>query len=124
MQRILKEQGLHPHYLQKMQVLEPADSSRSVIYCEWLLQQCHERPNFLNCIRFTDKAGFTLNPVFNSHNTHIWSYQNPLARQEVRFQRRFSINVWASIVNDRLVGLYVLLNRLNASRVIFVCGVG
>ena len=60
-------------------VLEPADFPRRVIYFEWLLEQCYERPNFLNCILFTDEAGFTHNSVFNSHNTHIWSDENPQA---------------------------------------------
>ena len=57
-----------------------ADFPRGVIYCEWLLRLCRERPNFLSCILFTKEAH---------------------ARQEVRFQRRFSINVWAGITNDR-----------------------
>ena len=61
----LKEQGLHPYQVQKVQALEPAD-----FHCEWLLQQCRERPNFLSCILITDEAGFTRNTVFNSHNTH------------------------------------------------------
>ena len=81
----------------KCKVLESTDFPRRVIYCEWLLQKCCERPNFLNCILFTDETGFTRNAIFNSHNTHIWSDENPHACQEVRFQRRFSINVWAPI---------------------------
>ena len=52
-----------------MQALEPADFSRRVIYCEWLLQQCREQ---LNTLTF--------------------------------------------IVNDRLVGPYILPNRLNAAQ--------
>ncbi|KAJ3659552.1 hypothetical protein Zmor_011236 [Zophobas morio] len=67
--RTLKEQGLHPYHVQKMQALEPADFSRRVIYCEWLLQQCREQ---LNTLTF--------------------------------------------IVNDRLVGPYILPNRLNAAQ--------
>ena len=67
---------------------EPADFPRRVIYCEWLLQQCREHPNFFNCILCTDAARFS-NADFNSHNTHIWSYENPHARQKVQFQRDF-----------------------------------
>ena len=105
-----------------MQTLEPADFPRHVIYCKWLLQQCRKHPNFLNCIMFTDEGGFSRSAVFNSHNTHIWSDENPHARQEVRFLRRFSTNVWAGIVNDRLVGPYVLPNRLNAAQYLkFLC---
>ena len=77
-----------------MQALEPTDFLLRIIYCEWLLQQCRDRPNFLNCILFTDEVGFARNAVFHNHNTHIWSDENPLARQEVRFQRQFAINVW------------------------------
>ena len=83
--RTLKEQGLDPHHLQKVQALEPPDSPRRIIYCEWLLQQCRERPNFLNCILFTDEARFTHNDVFNSHNTHIMEQRTPT---KVRFNHR------------------------------------
>ena len=36
--RILKEQGLRPYHVQKVQVLEAAHFPRRVIYCEWSLQ--------------------------------------------------------------------------------------
>ena len=49
----LKEQGLHPYHVQKVQALEPADFPTRVIFCELWLQQCRERPNFLNCILFS-----------------------------------------------------------------------
>ena len=45
---------------------------------------------------------------------NIWSDENSRARQEIRFQRRFSINVWADIVNNRRLGPYVLPKGLNA----------
>ena len=78
----LQEQTLHPHHIQEVQALEPADFSRHVIYCQSLLQQCCEHLNFLNFILFTDEAGFNR-------------------------------NVCARIVNNRLVGPYVIPNKLN-----------
>ena len=60
-----------------------------------------------------NEAEFTHNAVFNSHNSHIWSDENPHARQEIRFQRRFSINMWVGII---IVGPYVLPNGLNAAQ--------
>ena len=95
--RTLKEQSLYPNDVQKLQGLGSTDFPRRVIYCKWLSQQCRERPNFLKCILYTREAGFARNTVFNSHNTHIWFDENPHARQEVRFQQRFSINVWAGM---------------------------
>ena len=69
MHRRLKEK----YHVQKVQTLEPADFPCRVIFCERLLQQYRERPNFLNCILFTDEAEFTRNAVFNSNNNHISS---------------------------------------------------
>ncbi|KAJ3640322.1 hypothetical protein Zmor_003629 [Zophobas morio] len=63
----------HPYHVQKVQGFEPADCPRCIIYCKWLLPQCRERPNFLQCILFTHEAGFTRNAVLYSDNTHIWS---------------------------------------------------
>ena len=72
MHRALKEQGLHPYHVQKVQALDLAGFKRRVIYCKWLLQQCRESPNFLNCILFTDEAGFTCNAVSNKHkHSHL-----------------------------------------------------
>ena len=39
--RTFKEKAYH---VQKVQVLEFADFPRRVTYCEWLFQQCRERP--------------------------------------------------------------------------------
>ena len=115
MHRTLKEQHLHPYHVQKAQALEPVDFPRRVIYCECLLRQWREHPNFLNCILFTDEAAFTSTAVFNTYNTHTWSDETPHARQEVRFQRRFSIHVRVGIVNGRLVGPYVLSDKCGSA---------
>ena len=67
MHRTLKEQNLYPYHVQKVQALEPTDFPHRVIYCELLLQQ---------------RCEFTLDGVFISHNTHIWSDENLQARQK------------------------------------------
>ena len=54
------EQGLHLYHVQKVQALESTEFPFRVIYCEWLLQQCRECPNFLYCILFTDEAGCSM----------------------------------------------------------------
>ena len=69
----IKRTRPHPYHVQKVQGFEPADCPRCVIYCKWLLPQCRERPNFLQCILFTHEAGFARNAVLYSDNTHIWS---------------------------------------------------
>jgi hypothetical protein len=41
--------------------------------------------------------------VFNSHNSRIWSEENPHQIRERDFQQRL-INVWAGIIGNRLIG--------------------
>jgi hypothetical protein len=75
--RTLHEQGLHPYHLQRAQRLKPEDPPRRIAFCQWLLQKIDEEPSFLSIVLTTDEAGFTRDGVFNSHNTHIWSEENP-----------------------------------------------
>jgi hypothetical protein len=80
-------------HLQRVQHLKPEDPPRRIVFCQWLLQKIDEEPNFLSIVLTTDEAGFTRDGVFNSHNTHIWSEENPHQIRERGFQQRFSINV-------------------------------
>lgn len=111
--RTLKEQGLHPYHIQKVQALYPGDEEKRVEFCEWMIQKCVDIPDFLKILLYTDEASFTRDGVFNMHNTHIWSDENPHAIRETGHQRKFSINVWAGIIDQYLIGPYVLPNRLN-----------
>ncbi|KAJ4449682.1 hypothetical protein ANN_01086 [Periplaneta americana] len=42
---------------------------------------------------------------------HVWAYENPRATIPSHHQVRFSLNMWAGIIGDRLVGPHVLVNR-------------
>jgi hypothetical protein len=43
----------------------------------------------------------------------VWSDENPHAIYSFPHQQQFSVNVWASIVDDSLIGPHILPNRLN-----------
>ncbi|KAJ4439464.1 hypothetical protein ANN_07588 [Periplaneta americana] len=43
---------------------------------------------------------------------HVWAYENPRATVPSHHQVRFSLNMWAGVIGDRLVGPHVLVNRL------------
>lgn len=62
---------------------------------------------------FTDEATFTREGVFNTRNNHIWSDENPHSVRERSFQRQFSVNVWAGLINGHLIGPHFLPQRLN-----------
>lgn len=113
--RTLHEQGLHPYHIQRVQALEPGDPPRRLVFCRWLRDKIQNHPDFLNNLLFTDEAGFTRDGIFNIHNTHVWSDENPHEILPRSFQRKFSINVWAGLLGNQLIGPYILPNRLNGA---------
>ncbi|KAJ4427042.1 hypothetical protein ANN_26841 [Periplaneta americana] len=110
--RLLKEYQLYLYHLQCVQALSPADYPARVRFCQWFLQQCGVNPNFPALVLFTDEAQFTRDGITNFHNQHVWAYENPRATVPSHHQVRFSLNMWAGIIGDRLVGPHVLVNRL------------
>lgn len=113
--RVLNEERLHPFHIQRVQALQASDYPLRVEFCQWFLQQCALQPDFPAYVLFTDEATFTQEGVFNVHNTHVWATENPHATRPHAFQKRFSVNVWAGIVNDFLIGPYLLPTRLHGS---------
>lgn len=113
--RILRENLLHPYHLQRVQALAPQDRPARVRFCTWFRHKQARDVDFCASILFTDECCFTRNGVLNFHNTHHWSDANPHVIQQSRFQHRFSVNVWAGIVGDRLLGPHVLPARLTGA---------
>nr|CAH7734088.1 unnamed protein product [Callosobruchus chinensis] len=96
--RVLREQMLHPYK-----------------FCNWFIEKCREDRNFSKCILYTDEAKFTREGIYNSRNSHIWDEENPHCIRQQGFQSKFSVNVWAGIVGDCLIGPDMLPNKLNGT---------
>ena len=58
-------------------------------------------------ILFTDEAQFSRNGVNNLHNS-VWADENPHATVESNFQLRFCVNVWCAVLDDQLLGPFIL----------------
>lgn len=111
--QVLRTEELHPYHIQRVQALQEEDFPRRVEFCEWLIRQDRVNPNFTSDVLATDESCFTRNGIMNFHNTHIWSVENPHAFRRVHCQQQFSVNVWAGIVNNQLLGPCFLPPRLN-----------
>lgn len=112
--RVLKEYKLHPYHIQKVHALIPEDYPQRINFCQWALNKIRVSPNFLNKVLFTDEASFSRDGILNSRNRHVWEYDNPHAIFVKGHQEKFSVNVWAGILNGRIIGPYILPNRLNS----------
>ena len=109
---VLHEQQLHSYHPQRVHAMGPGNFALRTNFCVWFLHCCVEETQFPWQILFTDECRFTRVTVLNSRNRHVWDDKNPHAQDAHGSQQCFGINVWASIVDGRLIGPYLLPPRL------------
>lgn len=112
--RCWKRHNLHPFHYRKVQGLIDNDGFSRVVFCERMNGKLDEDPNFLRKILWTDEAQFTRTGIFNSHNFHNWMEENPHKAWEFSHQHQFSLNMWAGIINDQLIGPIEFPARLHS----------
>ncbi|XP_070519716.1 uncharacterized protein [Cardiocondyla obscurior] len=92
---------------------ETTDIIRIELHLSEYNRKCRRDPLFPNKILWTDESLFTPNEIFNSKNYVLWQHENPHAVRKAFFQFRWSLNVWAGIVDNKIIGPYFLPPRLN-----------
>lgn len=113
---ITRRNGIYPYHYCKVQQLEDADFSLRRRFCRWILRHEEEVPYIL----WTDESSFTREGIFNVHNEHKYSEDNPFVYREGNFQRRFKINICAGVVGDRIIGPYMLPRNFNVNKAFFI----
>lgn len=111
---MLNSNILHPFHYTPVQELLPADLIARETFCRSILRRNAMDALYLNSILWTDESQFTRDGINNFHNLHYWSEQNPHVFRQRSFQHRFSLNVWAAIMNQTIIGPIFLPARLTA----------
>ena len=114
--RFLKTEKYHPYKVYLVQELLEDDYDRRLQFCEEIMRRCDENNGFPLNILFSDEATFYLNGVVNRHNYRFWSQENPHWICEAHTQRPQKVNVWAGIINNRILGPYFFEGNLTAAR--------
>ncbi|XP_041984653.1 uncharacterized protein LOC121737150 [Aricia agestis] len=112
----LHENDLHPYHYTPVQAIEEGDPFRRMQFCRFLLNADVEDRNYLKRILWTDESKFDKDGITNYHNAHYWSVRvmgNPHLKRQKGSQRRFNLNVWMGIINNRLIGPHFLPQNLN-----------
>jgi len=112
--RILKKEGLHPYHFQKVQHLHSADFTSRAVFCSWIMRKIRSNPENATKIMWTDEAIFTRAGITNFRNLHKWAGENPHLIRPSRFQQQFSVNVWAAIIDDQLIGPFEIPQVMNS----------
>lgn len=113
--RILTKYNMHPYKLTKVQALKPEDHLNRISFCETLLVRTQEDPEFLKKIIWTDEAKFSREGIFNRRNEHFWADLNPNVVKEMRFQERFSFNVFC-LLKDNKIRYFIYDEPLNSAK--------
>ena len=113
--RVLRQNNFHSFHFQRVQGLLEADFAPRLQFSQWILCKQEEHELFADRILFTDEAFFCREGVFNIHNSHHWQVNNPHVIYPHSHQHRFSVNVWAGIVGDNLIGPYLMPSPLTGA---------
>ena len=76
-QRILREERLHPFHYTRVQHLRPEDYAVRRTFYENFLRKVDRDPTFSSRVIFSDES--LREGIYNSHNMHLWSEENPRA---------------------------------------------
>lgn len=110
--RIAHEEKLYPFHLQKVMAITAEDYAPRMTFCDWFLHRYQRALDFPRYVLFTDEAFFSRNGYFNSKNSHVWDTENPHAISTRGHQHKFGVNIWAGIVENKIIGPYLLPARL------------
>lgn len=110
--RIVYDGGLHSFHLQRFQSLEPGNYNKRFEFPRGYLQESTADRNFEAFVLFTDETALSLEGVMKVHNRHHWEVENPHATCTYVSKRKFTFNMWAGIVQDILLGPYVLPDKI------------
>lgn len=114
--RFIRNEKYHPYKVGLVQELLEDDPDRRLQFCEEMMRRCDQNNAFPHNILFSDEATFCLNGVVNRHNYRFWSQENPHWIHEAHTQYPQKVNVWAGIINNRILGPYFFENNLTAER--------
>lgn len=119
-QRTMKKYRYHPFKIHLVQELSEDDFDRRIEFCAEMMERFNQDNTFFNRIVFSDEATFQLNGTVNRHNCRYWSDENPHWMRESHTQYPQKINVWAGILNHKIIGPFFLDENVNAERYLYL----
>lgn len=114
---ILKNHNFKPFKLHIIHGLIDADFQRRINYCEFMITKIHEDDRFLKNIIWSDESKIMKNGLFNRHNSHYWSDENPRQTFITHFQDVWSFNVYCAIRYDKVISVHFYDDNLNGMKI-------
>ena len=94
--RVLKKQEIRPWKFTVVQEMKDTDPEKRVDFCNYVLEQNLNAPDWSNNIVFSDEATFHLNGNVNLHNCFYYSNENPHQILEKGMKSQY-VTIWAMV---------------------------
>lgn len=85
-------------------MLEEEHEEKRKTFCSWAIGQLDRDEDFSKNIIFSDESIFHVNGMFNRHNCHYWSKENPRISLDIKKQWGDTVMVWGGIWGDKVIG--------------------
>ncbi|KAJ8950241.1 hypothetical protein NQ318_006215 [Aromia moschata] len=102
-----------PYTMQTVQELFEDDPDRRLEFCDLLMTCIDQNHGYFSLTRLLYNKWACKSPV---HNCRYWAEENPHWMRELHTQRPQKTNVWAGIIQDRIVGPFFFDDTLNGAR--------
>jgi len=113
--KALKSAHFHPYKAVLTQELYINDETRRLRYCQWFLNESEKNYYFSKYILFSDECTFHNDGNVNRHNLHYWATENPHWVLQAHSQVKWSVNVWAGILGDHIIGPYFIDGKVDGN---------
>lgn len=114
--KFLQKEKFHPYKPVFVQELLDDDPDRREQFCEIMIELTDNNARFVQKICFSDEATFCLNGQVNRQNYRYWAQENPHWYIENHTQYNEKVNVWAGIVENRIIGPFFFDESLTGER--------
>jgi transposase len=114
--KFLQKEKFHPYKPVFVQELLDDDPDRRDQFCEIMIELIDINARFVQRICFSDEATFCLNGQVNRQNYRYWAQENPHWFIENHTQYNEKVNVWAGIVENRIIGPFFFDESLTGER--------
>jgi hypothetical protein len=114
--RTLHKHGFRSYKSSAHQELRPGDADRRLTFAMTMLEVLDEDPDFTRNIIFTDESSFKLHHRPNVQNYRIWAQENPRSVCPSHTQYPETLNVWAGIVGQHVIGPIVIDGKLTGPK--------
>lgn len=114
--RRLHNYGFKSYKTSNHQELRPGDAERRYEFAMTTLEILDNDPHFSERIIFTDESSFKLHHRPNIQNHRTWATDNPHKVYPGTTQYPHTLNVWAGIVGQHVIGPLVIDGTLNGEK--------